>query len=250
MPTFTRGATSIYYEEHGTGHPLLVFAPGGMQSRIELLARSPYHPVQELSGEFRVITMDQRNAGASRAPISAEDGWHSYTDDHLALLDELKIERCHLLGVCIGGAFALSLIAAAPERVSAAVLQQPIGFDGSNRTMFYQLFDSWAAELMQTRTDISAQALSEFRERMYAGDFVFSVTRDATQRCATPLLILRGDDGYHPSSISEEIARTAPHAELVGDWKTGEDLSRAVTRVRSFLAEHGALVSGHDHEAE
>ena len=75
MPTFTRGATSIYYEEQGSGHPLLVFAPGGMRSAIELLARSPYHPVKELSGEFRVITMDQRNAGASRAPISAADGW-------------------------------------------------------------------------------------------------------------------------------------------------------------------------------
>ena len=238
MPTFTRGATSIYYEEQGSGHPLLVFAPGGMRSAIELLARSPYHPVKELSGEFRVITMDQRNAGASRAPISAADGWHSYTDDHLALLDELEIERCHVLGVCIGGAFVLSLLAAAPERVSAAVLQQPIGFDGANRAAFYELFDGWAAELMKTRTDISEAELPEFRERLFAGDFVFSVTRDAAQRCTTPMLVLRGNDVYHPTSISEEIARLAPHAELVNDWKTGEDLSRAVTRVRSFLAAH------------
>ena len=144
----------------------------------------------------------------------------------------------------------LSLIAAAPERVSAAVLQQPIGFDGSNRALFYQLFDSWAGELMQARTDIAAHALPAFRERMYAGDFVFSVSRDAALRCATPLLVLRGDDAYHPSAISEEIARTAPHAELVRDWKTGDDLKRAVLRVRSFLAEHRAAVSGHDHEAE
>jgi pimeloyl-ACP methyl ester carboxylesterase len=238
MPTFTRGAISIYYEEHGSGYPVLVFAPGGMQSRIELLTRSPYHPVQELAGEFRVITMDQRNAGGSRAPVKSEDGWHSYTDDHLALLDELKVERCHVLGVCIGGAFALSLIAAAPERVSAGVLQQPIGFDGSNRAVFYQLFDSWAAELMLARADVSAQALPAFRERLYGGDFVFSVTRDAVERCTTPLLVLRGDDVYHPSAISEGIARSAPNAELVRDWKTGADLSRAVTRVRSFLAEH------------
>ncbi len=238
MPTFTRDATSIYYEEHGSGYPLLVFAPGGMRSAIEVLARSPYHPVKELADEFRVITMDQRNAGASRAPISASDGWHSYTDDHLALLDELKIERCHVLGMCIGGAFVLSLLAAAPERVSAAVLQQPIGFDGANRAAFYELFDSWAAELRQTRPDISAAELSEFRERMYGGDFVFSVTRAAVERCSIPMLILRGNDVYHPTSISEEIARLAPHAELVKDWKTGEDLTRAVTRLRSFLAEH------------
>jgi pimeloyl-ACP methyl ester carboxylesterase len=237
MPSFTRGETSIYYEEHGSGPPLLVFAPGGMLSRIELLSRSPYHPVSALADAFRVITMDQRNAGASRAPVSAQDGWHSYTDDHLALLDELEIERCHVLGVCIGGAFALSLIATAPERVRSAVLQQPIGFDGTNRAVFYQLFDSWAAELMRERADISADSLPEFRERMYGGDFVFSVPRSAALRCAAPLLVLRGNDEYHPTSTSEEIARLAPHAELVQNWKTGEDLSRAVTRVRSFLAE-------------
>jgi pimeloyl-ACP methyl ester carboxylesterase len=73
---------------------------------------------------------------------------------------------------------------------------------------------------------------------MYGGDFVFSVTRAAVERCSTPMLILCGNDVYHPTSISEEIARLAPHAELVKDWKTGEDLSRAVTRLRSFLAEH------------
>ncbi|HEY3669247.1 MAG TPA: alpha/beta hydrolase [Polyangiaceae bacterium] len=238
MPSFTRGDTSIYYEEHGSGPPLLVFAPGGMQSRIELLTRSPYHPVIALSDAFRVITMDQRNAGASHAPVSAGDGWHSYTDDHLALLDELKIDRCHVLGMCVGGAFALSLTVAAPERVRCAVLQQPIGFDGTNRAAFYQLFDTWAAELMRERADVLPQALPPFRERMYGGDFVFSVPRAAVERSAVPLLVLRGNDAYHPTAISEEIARIAPQAELVQDWKTGEDLSRAVTRVRSFLAEH------------
>jgi pimeloyl-ACP methyl ester carboxylesterase len=238
MPTFTRGSTTIYYETHGSGQPVLVFAPGGMQSEIARLARSPWHPVAELSDQFRVITMDQRNAGASRAAVSAQDGWHTYTEDHLALLDELKVERCHVLGICIGGAFALSLIAAAPERVSAAVLQQPIGFDGTNRGVFYELFDTWAAQLLTEGTDIAAGALAPFRERMYGGDFVFSVPRAAVARCAVPLLVLRGNDVYHPAPISQEIVHLAPRAELVHDWKTGEDLSRAVARVRSFLAEH------------
>jgi hypothetical protein len=35
---------------------------------------------------FRVIAMDQGNAGGqSRAPITAQDGWHSYTGDHIGL---------------------------------------------------------------------------------------------------------------------------------------------------------------------
>ena len=238
MPTLRRGETTIEYEVHGSGHPLLLLAPGGMRSARAFWGRAPFNPISELAGQYRVIAMDQRNAGGSRAPISAADGWHSYTDDQLALLDELKVERCHLLGGCIGGAFALSLIARAPARVSAAVLQQPIGDSGDNRKVFYELFDSWIAELKQTRTDIADAALPPFRARMYDGDFVFSVSRESVAACPVPLLVLRGNDVYHPSAISEEIVRLAPHAELVQDWKTGDDLPLAVARVRQFLNEH------------
>ena len=209
-----------------------------MRSVLAKWNQAPYDPVKEFSDRFRVITMDQRNAGESSAKISESDGWHSYTDDHLALLDELEVERCHLLGGCIGGAFALSLIARAPERVSCAVLQQPIGFSGNNRDVFYELFDSWAAELLETRSDISPESLPPFRERMYGGDFVFSVSRASVQNCPVPLLVLRGNDVYHPTPISEEIVRLASHAELVRDWKTGDDLAHAVARVRAFLSDH------------
>src|SRR6187431_837671 len=173
MPTLRRGETTIEYEVHGSGYPLLLLAPGGMRSARAFWGRAPFNPISELAGQYRVIAMDQRNAGGSRAPISAADGWHSYTDNQLALLDELKVERCHLHGGCIGGAFALALIARAPERFSAAVLQQPIGYSGTNRQTFYELFDGWAAELKQARPDVSAEALPPFRSNMYDGDFVF-----------------------------------------------------------------------------
>lgn len=209
-----------------------------MRSATAIWGRAPFHPVAEFAGQYRVIAMDQRNAGGSRAPVTATDGWHSYADDQLALLDELKVERCHLLGGCIGGAFALSLIARAPARVSAAVLQQPIGYSGSNRDVFYELFDGWFAELAQSRADIGEDARLPFRARMYDGDFVFSVSREFVASCPVPLLVLRGNDVYHPSSISEEIVRLAPRAELIPDWKTGDHLAPAVARVRQFLSEH------------
>lgn len=211
-----------------------------MRSAISFWGRAPYDPIAEFAGEYRVIAMDQRNAGGSRAPITEADGWHSYAEDQVALLDELQVERCHLLGGCIGGAFALSLIERAPARISAAVLQQPIGYSGTNRPVFYELFDGWAAELRQTRPDISEQALPPFRARMYDGDFVFSVSRESVAACPVPLLVLRGNDVYHPGPVSEEIARLAPRAELVHDWKTGDDLPVAVARVRRFLSEHSA----------
>jgi len=238
MPSLRRGETTIEYEVQGTGHPLLLLAPGGMRSSMSSWSRAPFNPVTEFSTQYRVIAMDQRNAGASRAPITATDGWHSYAEDQLALLDELHVERCHLLGMCIGGAFALSLSARAPDRISAAVLEQPIGYSGTNRETFHEQFDAWAAELKQTRSDLVDEAVSSFRSQLYGADFVFSVGREAVAACPVPLLVLRGNDVYHPAAISEEIVRLAPHAELVHDWKTGADLAAAVTRVRQFLSEH------------
>lgn len=239
MSTFTRGDVAIHYEVQGEGPPLLLIAPGGMRSATPLWGRHAVQPLRDFATDFRIIAMDQRNAGQSRGPVSASDGWHTYAEDQLALLDELGIERCLVMGGCIGGAFALKLIEHAPGRISGAVLQQPIGYSGTNREVFYELFDGWIAELRQTRNDIPDD-LAAFRSRMYDGDFVFSVDRQMVEQCQVPLLVLRGDDQYHPTPISEEVVRLAPHAELIRDWKTGEDTPRAVARVREFLKQHAA----------
>src|SRR5213075_1893017 len=111
MPTIKNGNATIYYEEHGQGFPILTFAPAGLQSIIDVWRgpSAPVNPMTEFTG-YRVIVMDQRNAGGqSRAPITAQDGWHTYTSDHLAVLYHLKIDRCHLYGQCIGGSFILSM---------------------------------------------------------------------------------------------------------------------------------------------
>jgi pimeloyl-ACP methyl ester carboxylesterase len=116
-----RGAT-ICYEEFGQGFPILTFAPAGLQSTIEVWSRpaAPISPTTEFAASFRVIAMDQRNAGGqSRAPITAQDGWHTYTGDHIGLLDHLGIDRCHLYGQCIGGSFILSLLKARGQTVRA-----------------------------------------------------------------------------------------------------------------------------------
>jgi len=70
---------------------------------------------------------------------------------------------------------------------------------------------------------------------MYGGDFVFSVTREFVRKCTHPLMVLAGDDLYHPAPVSREIASLAPKAEMVEHWKTPETVAAAVTRVREFL---------------
>jgi pimeloyl-ACP methyl ester carboxylesterase len=237
MPTFKRDDVSIYYEEYGSGFPILLFAPGGMRSAIEFWHQSPFDPTVELANDFRVIAMDQRNAGQSHGPVTAADGWDTYTGDHLALLDHLGIKRTHAMGGCIGGSYSLNLIKLAPDRVAAAVLQNPIGLH-NNREAFYEMFDGWGKSLQRKRPELTNDALAEFRERMYGTNFTFNVDQAFVRQCTTPLLILAGDDLYHPAPTSREIAELAPNAEIIVDWKRPEVIPATVSHVRTFLKSH------------
>ncbi len=237
MPVFERGETRIHWWEAGAGYPVLLFAPGGMRSAAALWGDSPFDPRRELAQSFRVISMDQRNAGRSTAPVTADDGWHTYAADHLALLDHLAIETCHVMGGCIGSSYCLGVLAADASRVSAAVLQNPIGRH-ENRALFHAMFDSWAEALMEERDDVHADALPPFRERMYGGGFTFNVDRDFVAGLETPLLILAGDDAYHPRPVAEEIASLAPRSELILEWKSEDAAPAAAAKVRAFLERH------------
>lgn len=234
MPTCNYDGVSLYYEETGEGFPVLLFAPGGMRSAIEVWASAPWNPIEALSPHFRVIAMDQRNAGQSTAPVSAEDGWHSYTRDHLALLDHLEIDKCHVLGGCIGGPYCFGVMQAAPDRVASAVLQQTIGFE-DNRNAFYDMFNGWAENLKQSRDDVTDEALEQFRSNMYDGDFLFNVDRNFVRSCDIPMLVLMGNDLYHPQSVSREVAELAPNAELIESWKEPDVVDTTVATVIDFL---------------
>jgi hypothetical protein len=119
MPTIEHHGAQIHLEEHGQGFPILTFAPAGLRSVINVWSQpsAPIKPVADFTG-FRVIVMDQRNAGGqSNAPITARDNWDNYTADHLAVLDHLRIDKCHLYGQCIGGSFIINMLKHHPERV-------------------------------------------------------------------------------------------------------------------------------------
>jgi len=238
MPVYQRDGASIYYEEHGSGFPILLIAPGGMRSAISFWESTPWNPIEQLSGSYRVVAMDQRNAGQSTAPVTAADGWQTYTADQLGLMDHLGIDRFHVAGMCIGGPYSLGLIEAAPERVASATLFQTIGRDG-NADAFYAMFDDWATPLQASMSDADAGAFSAFRENMYGGDKVlFNVDETFVAQCRTPLLVLMGDDLYHPQSSSRLVAENAPNVEFIEQWKEGAAREQAMTAFADFLARH------------
>jgi hypothetical protein len=167
MPIFKRDDVELYYEEHGAGFPVLLIAPGGMRSAVSFWERTPWNPIEQLAPHYRVIAMDQRNAGKSVAPIRATDSWHVYTADQVALLDH------------------------------------PGGLD-DNRQAFFEMFDSWANELRLARPEVSATTWESFKQSMYGGDFLFNVSREFVSRCQTPLLVLLGND-LHVSPVRSSV---------------------------------------------
>jgi pimeloyl-ACP methyl ester carboxylesterase len=240
MPTIEHHGATIYYEEHGQGFPVLTFAPAGLQSTIAVWGQpmAPINPITEFAGDYRVIVMDQRNAGGrSRAPLTAGDGWDSYTADHMAVLDHLRIDRCHLYGQCIGGSFILNMIKHHPERVQAAVLAQPIGRVGSMAPVRPARFNAWA-ETLTDHPEITEPVLDAFYRNLYAAGFTYSCDRDFVKTVKTPCLVLAGNDEAHPWPISEELSKLLPNCEFVPEWKTEPALTAAKARVKEFLAKH------------
>jgi pimeloyl-ACP methyl ester carboxylesterase len=206
-----------------------------MNSAIELWSGATINPLDVYGGDFRLIAMDQRNAGRSAGPLEVSDPWGAYARDQLALLDHLGVQSFHVLGACIGSSFALKLIEQAPERVVAAVLVQPVGVTDDNEQLYEAMWRGWADELMRSRVDLDGAQLEAFGTRMWAGDFVLSVSRDFVRACSTPLLVLPGVDRYHPTATGREIAGLARHARLVEPWKDPQHVGPATAAVRDFL---------------
>lgn len=77
--------------------------------------------IDALNERFRVVRYDTRGHGDSpvpEGPYSIDD----LTDDLVALLDRLGIERAHLVGLSLGGMTAMHLAARHPERVDRLAL--------------------------------------------------------------------------------------------------------------------------------
>src|SRR5204863_2990644 len=242
---YEKGNVRIRYQEVGSGFPLLATPGGGLNSRISNWKAAVINAMEHFKNDFRVITMDQRNAtgGESTGPIPVDNPWDAFADDQLGLMDHLGIRQFSFFGNCIGGSFALKLMERAPERVVAGVLSQPIGHRPENPDVMYNSGrDGWAKEFRARRPDVSMETIEKYLHNLYRvrPDFVYSVSRDFVRSCQTPMLVLPDDTAAHAYQTSVDIASLAPNAEVtVYPWKEPPELkARTINRVRTFLKAH------------
>ena len=115
MPYADLGELRIYYEGAGEGEAL-VFLHGFT------LDRRMWRPqVEYFRDKYHVITPDARGHGLSDAPLSG----YSRADrvqDLARLVDNLKIESFHLVGLSMGGATAIGYALEHQDRLKSLVL--------------------------------------------------------------------------------------------------------------------------------
>ena len=106
---------AIFWEAAGQGAPVVMIHGGQMDRRMWDPQFLPY------AKTFRVIRYDVRNYGRSASAMAP----YSDVDDLLALLDELKVGKAHLVGLSLGGRIALEFTVAHPDRVASLVAVAP-----------------------------------------------------------------------------------------------------------------------------
>jgi pimeloyl-ACP methyl ester carboxylesterase len=242
---YEKGNVRIRYAEIGSGFPLLATPGGGLNSRIDVWARAVINIPEEFKNDFRVITMDQRNAtgGESTGPVPSDDAWGAFADDQVGVMDHLGIDKFCFFGNCIGGPFALKLMERAPQRVTAAILSQPVGHNPAVPDYMYDAGKTvWARELRERQPDVSMDAIEKYLHDLYRvrPDFVYSVSRDFAKSCERPMLVLPDNVDAHPLVTSIDVASLCPNAEItVFPWKDPPELkARTINRARSFLKRH------------
>jgi 3-oxoadipate enol-lactonase len=98
------------------GAPVVLML-GSLGSTVEM-----WQPqVGDLSAAYRVVRVDTRGHGQSPVPPSPYD-IDDLVDDAIAVLDDLAVERAHLVGLSLGGMTALRAAVRHPERVDRMVV--------------------------------------------------------------------------------------------------------------------------------
>ena len=239
---YEKANVRIRYAEIGSGFPLLATPGGGLNSRISNWPSAVINIMEEFKNDFRVITMDQRNAsnGESTGPVPVDNPWDAFADDQLGVMDHLGIRQFFFFGNCIGGPFGMKLMERAPQRVVAAILSQPVGHRPDKPDYMYESGrDVWAKEFRERQPNVSMAIIEQYLHNLYRvqPDFVYSVSRDFAKSCQTPMLVLPDDVVAHPLQVSIDIASLVPNAEItVFPWKEQPELkARTINRARTFL---------------
>jgi len=186
---------------------------------------------------FRVIVPDMRGFGKSTYP-GGRSSPEIMASDVSRLIDKLKLEKIHLVGISLGGTVALKVVIARPELVKSLVITNSfaklrprglslwvfylmrlflvhlIGIETQAQYVADRLFPEPGEELERnTFKDQVCQSNPQgYRSTMRSLAF-FDVSNDV-RKIGHPTLVITGDkDSVVPPESQSELARLIPGAD-------------------------------------
>ncbi len=109
----------IHYLEAGSGSAVVLIH--GLHSSAQINWRMP-GIVDELAKRHRVVALDMPGHGLSDKPDDEQKYGLAVVEDIVGLMDQLKIDKAHLVGYSLGGMVTVKLLVAHPQRVTSAVI--------------------------------------------------------------------------------------------------------------------------------
>jgi pimeloyl-ACP methyl ester carboxylesterase len=202
---------SLYYEEHGSGEPLVLWH-GGFGA-AELMA--PIVPA--LAAGRRVIAVDLQGHGHTGdidRPLRPE----LMADDIAALIAHLGLERADVMGYSLGGTVALRTAIQHPDRVRRlVVVSVPFRRNGSHPEVLEAMDQMGPAVAEPLRQSPPGQLYARTAPRPEDWPVLVAKTAEAIQRdydwtaeveaMTTPALLVFADaDSVRPDHIVEFYA--------------------------------------------
>lgn len=268
MPHTKNKPISLCYETHGEhGSPLLMIH--GMGGSI---ATWRQEVIQALSAKHRVILFDNRGSGYSDSastPYSMAD----LAADTVSLLDFLRIDRAHILGVSMGGMIAQHIAINEPARVRSLILACTSAFSPEHPMVMpapevlaqltrppsadpaQDIRDGWTIgytpgfiesgrevleRILQARLAYPAPS-AESLQLQFDAIVRTHDSYDRLPQIACPTLVLVGsEDMLNPAENSRTLARLIPGAQMIeypgiGHGFLEENGEQAATNILAFL---------------
>lgn len=197
----------IYYEEYGTGEPLLLLH--GNSSSINLFEKQ----IPELSKQFRVIAVDTRGQGKS-----GEDGktytYDLFAEDMNALLNYLNLDSVNILGWSDGGNTGLIMAMKYPKKVKRLVTM------GANVFIDKTVVEKWVFKELdnQLKKELKGDTTSWGINRRRLITLLLTEPKHSFEELKTiqcPVLVVAGEKDVIKESHTRAIAANIPNSTLV-----------------------------------
>ena len=225
MPTAHVNGIDLYFEDHGSGEPLVLMHGYASTSAMWQGQVAP------LTERYRLITWDMRGHGETDSPEEQSQYSEAHTvEDMTQLLRHLGVEQAVIGGLSLGGYMSLGFNLAHPEMVKALILcdtgpgyRNPTAREGWNETAFRRAerFEERGLDALGASPEIeaarrrhrSAAGLARSARGMLA-QFDARVIESLDQ-IAVPTLIIVGENDTPFLAGTDYMANKIPNARKV-----------------------------------